>query len=30
MGNIVDYVNWRKDITFYERPLNIVDNLVFS
>jgi len=30
MGNIVDYVKWRNDLTFAERPLNIVDNLVFS
>ncbi len=30
MGNIIDYINWRKDITFAERPFNIVDNLVFS
>ena len=30
MGNIVDYVKWRKDLTFEERPLNIVDNMVFS
>ena len=30
MGNIIDYVKWRRDLTFEERPLNIVDNLVFS
>jgi len=29
MSNIIDYVKWRGDITFSERPFNIIDNLVF-
>ncbi len=29
MSNIADYVKWRGDISFKERPLNIIDNLVF-
>jgi len=28
--NILDYLEWRGDITFDERPLNEVDNLIFS
>ena len=28
--NIVDYVDFRGDITFKERPFNEVDNLIFS
>ncbi|MCR4902403.1 MAG: DUF2974 domain-containing protein [Butyrivibrio sp.] len=30
MANIIDYVKWRGDITFEERPFNIIDNLVFA
>ncbi|WP_029319075.1 Mbeg1-like protein [Butyrivibrio sp. AE3004] len=30
MANIIDYVQWKGDISFEERPFNIVDNLVFS
>ncbi len=30
MGNILDYIDWRGDIRFYERPFNEVDNLIFS
>lgn len=29
MNNIESYVNWRGDISFDERPLNEVDNIVF-
>ena len=28
--NIIDYIDWRGDITFGERDLNEVDNLIFS
>lgn len=28
--NFMDYLTWRGDITFDERPLNEVDNLIFS
>lgn len=28
--NILDYVDFRGDILFTERPLNEVDNLIFS
>jgi hypothetical protein len=28
--NILDYIDWRGDITFAERGLNEVDNLIFS
>ena len=28
--NMLDYLDWRGDITFDERPLNEVDNLIFS
>ncbi len=30
MGNIVDYLDWRGDVTFECDPFNEVDNLVFS
>ncbi|MCR4673755.1 MAG: DUF2974 domain-containing protein [Lachnospiraceae bacterium] len=29
MANIIDYVSWRGDFTFEERPMNKVDNLIF-
>ncbi|MCR5605809.1 MAG: DUF2974 domain-containing protein [Treponema sp.] len=28
MANLIEYVKWRGDITFNERPFNILDNLV--
>ncbi len=30
MANIYDYIDWRGDLTFAERPFNDVDNLVLS
>ena len=30
LSNIIDYINWRGDITFAESPLNEVDALVFA
>ncbi|MDO4647357.1 MAG: DUF2974 domain-containing protein [Eubacteriales bacterium] len=30
MGNIIDYVKWRGDLTFAVDPFNEVDNLIFS
>lgn len=30
MANIYDYMKWRGDITFNERPFNDVDNLILS
>ncbi len=30
MANIIDYVKWKGDASFADRPFNIVDNLVFS
>ncbi|MCR5785197.1 MAG: DUF2974 domain-containing protein [Eubacterium sp.] len=30
MANIEEYIKWRGDITFRERPFNEVDNLIFS
>jgi len=30
MANLLDYVRWRGDLTFAERPFNIVDNLVLA
>lgn len=30
MSSILDYVEWRGDLTFRERPFNDVDNLIFS
>ena len=30
MANILDYMIWRGDLTFEERPFNEVDNLIFT
>lgn len=30
MANILDYMDWRGDLTFAERPFNEVDNLILS
>ena len=30
MSNILDYVEWRGDLTFREKPFNDVDNLILS
>ena len=30
MANIIDYLNWRGDITFDERPINDVDNIILA
>ena len=30
MANIIDYLNWRGDITFDERPINDVDNITLA
>ncbi len=30
MGDMLDYIDWRGDLSFAERPLNEVDNLIFS
>ena len=30
MPNMTDYVRWRGDLSFAERPFNDVDNLVLS
>ncbi len=30
MGNLIDYIKWRGDLTFAVDPFNEVDNLVFS
>ena len=30
MANMLDYLTWRGDLTFAERPLNEVDNLILS
>lgn len=30
MPNLMDYLEWRGDLTFTEAPLNEVDNLIFS
>ena len=30
MANILDYLAWRGDLRFHERPFNEVDNLIFS
>ena len=29
MANMLDYILWRGDLSFRERPLNEVDNLIF-
>lgn len=28
MGNILDYLDWRGDLTFEQSPFNEVDNLI--
>ena len=30
MGNILDYLDWRGDITFEQSPFNEVDNLILA
>ncbi len=30
MSNVTDYVKWRGDLTFRERPFGVVDNVIFS
>lgn len=30
MGNILDYVNWRGDLTLAQSPFNEVDNVILS
>lgn len=30
MGHILDYIDWRGDLTFEQSPFNLVDNLVLS
>lgn len=30
MGNIIDYIQWRGDLTFAQSPFNEVDNLILS
>lgn len=30
MANLLDYLNWRGDLTFRQAPFNEVDNLIFS
>lgn len=30
MGHILDYIDWRGDLTFGQSPFNLVDNLVLS
>ena len=30
MASILDYLDWRGDITFAERPFNEVDNLLLA
>lgn len=30
MGNIMDYISWRGDLTFAQSPFNEVDNLIFA
>ncbi len=30
MPNILDYVDWRGDITFDKSPFNDIDNLIFT
>ena len=29
MGNILDYLDWRGDLTFEQSPFNEVDNVFF-
>ena len=30
MGNILDYLDWRGDLTFEQTPFNQVDNLILA
>ena len=30
MANMLDYINWRGDLTFEQSPFNLVDNLILS
>ena len=30
MANIEDYLRWRGDLTFQERPFNEIDNLILA
>lgn len=30
MANMMDYIEWRGDLTFSERPFNEVDGLIFA
>ena len=30
MGNILDYLDWRGDLTFEQSPFNEVDNLILA
>lgn len=30
MGNIMDYLDWRGDITFEQSPFNEVDNVILA
>ena len=30
MANMMDYIQWRGDLTFSERPFNEVDGLIFA
>ncbi len=30
MGNILDYLDWRGDLTFEQSPFNQVDNLILA
>lgn len=30
MANVLDYINWRGDLTFKQSPFNPVDNLILS
>lgn len=30
MGNIMDYIQWRGDISFEKSPFNDIDNLILS
>ena len=30
MGNVMDYLEWRGDLTFEQSPFNDVDNVIFA
>lgn len=30
MGNIMDYISWRGDLSFAQSPFNEVDNLILA